>query len=121
MYFPLALFYKLFGVYEPNDLSYTDEYWINSYWFVTAVYFALVFTNLISLCALSVLHTGFYKRVITTVAVYWGIMASLRLYLFFNIELYKKLISSANTWTIGGASIVLILILLTALEKCRQK
>jgi hypothetical protein len=125
-YFPLALAYKLFGTYEQNELSYIDEYWINSYWFVTAIYFMLTFASLVPLCDRELsLYTqntiDTYKRVIKVVAYYWGVMAALRFYLFFNIELYKKIISSANTWTIGGVTIVLLLMFLTAHIKWRQK
>lgn len=115
MYFPLALVYKLFGKYEPNDLSYIDEYWINSYWFITSTYFSLIFTNLIKYCDIEERITKkIYKWIIKSVAIYWGIMAALRLYLFFNIGLYKKLISSANTLTIGGVVIFIIVITITA-------
>jgi hypothetical protein len=125
-YFPLALAYKLFGTYEQNELSYIDEYWINSYWFVTAIYFMLIFASLVPLCDIELrLYTqntiDTYKRVIKVVACYWGVMAALRFYLFFNIELYKKIISSANAWTIGGVTIVLLLMFLTAHIKWRQK
>lgn len=109
----MALVYKLFGTYEPNELSYVDEYWINSYWFVTAIYFMLVFANLIHYCNLEILDIR-YKRIIKSVAFYWGVMAALRLFLFFNIKLYKEIISSANTMTIGGMTIVITVLYLTA-------
>lgn len=127
LYFPLALIYKLFGQYLPIEDSYTDEYWTNSYWFVTAIYFMLIFINLVPLCECNLykperIDTYFvYKRIIKAVAFYWGIMAALRLYLFFNIELYKKIISSANTLTIGGITIVVLLIYLTAEIKWHRK
>jgi hypothetical protein len=120
-YFPLALVYKLFGVYEPDETSYVDEYWINSYWFVTAVYLMLIFINLIKYCKLEVVDAEVYKQVIKSVAIYWGLMAALRLFLFFNIALYEAIISGANTMTIGGVSIVVVTLYLTARVKHDRK
>ena len=119
IYFPLVLVYKLFGQYKPIEDSYKDEYWINSYWFLTALYFMLIFIFVLKLSkyvknlyALRDYTT--YSIIIKSVAFYWGIMAGLRFYLFFNIALYSKIISGVNTLTIGGVSIVVLLIYLTA-------
>ena len=109
VYFPLVFIYKLFGVYDNN-------YWVNSYWFLTALYFTLVFVSIRNYCL-----DKTYKRIIVMVAYYWGVMAALRFYLFFNIGLYDKIISSANTLKIGGVSIVVLLIYLSVWIKWFKK
>jgi len=115
LYFTLVFVYKLFApnINVPDNYDY--EYWVNSYWLMTSLYFLLVFGIVKKFC-IELTH----KRIIISVAVYWGIMAALRLYLFFNIKLYIKLISSANTFTIGVITIVLIFIYLTA-KICHRK
>lgn len=109
IYFPLILIYKLFGVYDNN-------YWVNYSWFITSFYMMLAFVVLRKFCIDNV-----SRWIITSVVFYWGIMAALRLYLFTNINLYKKIISSANTLTIGSITIVLILIYLTSRIKWFKK
>lgn len=114
-YFPLALLYKLFGQSTPIPDSYKDEYWVNSYWFITAIYFMLIFLNLVKFCDYEEKSTAkTYKKIIRSVAIYWGIMAALRSYLFFNIELYSKLISRTNTLTIGAITIICLFIYISA-------
>jgi|LGOV01.1.fsa_nt_gb hypothetical protein len=107
IYFPLILIYKLFG-YIGDDTT-IRHYWVNYYWLVSSAYFMVVFINVSKVCILNQ-----YRLVAFSTAFYWGIMAVLRVYLFFNIDKYKQLTRSADTLTIGCVTILTIFIYLTA-------
>lgn len=109
IYFPLVLVYMLYG-------SAANIYWVNAYWLLTSVYFMLIFVDIRRLC-INVTH----KRIITTVAAYWLVKAGLRLYLFTNMDVYKKVISDSNTFTISGVVIIVLLIYLTIAVKWSRK
>lgn len=55
-----------------------------------------------------------YRRITLIVAFYWGVMAIIRLYLYFNIYKHSEIISSAGQMTTGSVCIALIFIYLTA-------
>jgi hypothetical protein len=55
-----------------------------------------------------------YIRIASIIVYYWAVMAALRLFLFFKIELYKSLMANAGSVTIGAAFILASLIYLTA-------
>lgn len=111
LYFPIVFIYKVFG-----DAS--NNYWINAYWLAVSIDSIIVFIGIRKSClSLTLLHKEtikIYRDVAFTAAVYWGVMAAIRVYLFFNIELHYQLISSAGKLTTGAIMIVLIFIYLTA-------
>lgn len=117
-YFPLIFIYKILA--DPNNEQYKD-YWGNYYWFISSITFGLIFLILGLMLKKgdikNILDAKTIKKyvfILLGTSCYWGIMALLRLYLFFNIELYHKLISSADTWTVGAVSIIIFFIFLTA-------
>ena len=107
IYFPLILIYKIFG-YEGSD-TVIRHYWVNYYWLVSSIYFMVVFIGVRKLCILKE-----HKRVAFATAIYWGVMAVLRGYLFLNIDEYSQLTRSAGMLSIGCITIALFFIYLTA-------
>lgn len=112
VYFLLAFIFKLFGDMNENA-------WVNYYWMFSSLFFGLIFLKVIFFFKISEIKNkhnkrdmSLYKFTITCMSAYWGIMLALRVYIAFNIHLYDKFISSANTFTIGGMTIILIFILI---------
>lgn len=106
LYFPLILIYKLWG--QPlNEL--TGNYWINSYWLVTAIWLMLVFID-IRKNSLNIE----YKLVSLFTSIYWGVMVALRVYLYFHIDKHYELIDRAGSIGAGVITILIGLIFLTA-------
>ena len=103
-YFPLIFIYKVLG-------DYKNVYWVNYYWTVSSIIFGLLFYFILT--EFSILEKIYRTILISTVS-YWGIMAALRIFLFFRIDLYKQLISSADKLTVGAVTIVKIFTLITA-------
>jgi hypothetical protein len=102
VYFLLIFIYKLLG-----DTS--NNYWVNSYWIVSSIYFMVVFIDIKSQCIQKI-----YKKISLVVIYYWGVMALLRIYIMFNIHLHYALIKSTSKITVGAVAIILILIYLTS-------
>jgi len=117
LYFPLVFIYKLFG--DP-----LNNYWINAYWLMVSIDYIFILIGVRKACnEISVLNNKTrktYRSIALMAAIYWGVMAAIRLYLFFNIEKHAELISSAGKLTIGCVSVIVILIYLTA-QTWRQK
>lgn len=107
VYFVLIMIYKLFGYTGDNEVI--RHYWINYYWFVSSIYFMLVFIDVKKYCIDLV-----YKRIAGVIVFYWLVMALLRLFLFFAIKFYKPLTNTGGKLTVGAVIILLSFIYLTA-------
>lgn len=112
IYFPIVFIYKLFG--NPSN-----NYWINAYWFAVSIDYIFFFLGvkrvvnyMVSLYEEKTIKI--YKDIALASATYWGIMAIIRLYLFFNIEMHYSVIESAGKITTGVICIVIIFIYLSA-------
>jgi len=102
LYLLLIFIYKVIGDYKNN-------YWINFYWFVSALFYMLVFIKVRSYCM-----DVIYRRVGIVMVIYWAFMAALRLYLFFDIEMYSTLIIQTSKLSVGSALILSGFIYLTS-------
>jgi len=109
IYFGLTLFWKLYAKTDINLSSQeTINYWINTYWFYTSIFLCIVFYELSMQFFLKL------RKIMWRLgAGYWGVMALLHLYLFFNITLYATFVQSANKVTVGATFILIILLLST--------
>jgi len=107
----LVFIYKAFG----NPF---DNYWINTYWFMVSINSILVFIGIRKACLqINLLHEETikeYRDILLPVIAYWGVMAIIRVYLFFNIERHSEVINSAGKVTTGLVCIVIMFIYLTA-------
>jgi len=110
-YFPLVLIYKVFG----NPLN---NYWINAYWFAVSIDSIFLFIGIRKVCKDLVLlnwqTVKIYRNIAFAAACYWGVMAAIRLYLFFNISKHYDVILCAGKITTGSVCIAIIFIYLTA-------
>jgi len=98
----LIFIYKLIG--DP-----LNNYWVNYYWLVSSLFFMIIFIDIQKVCFLPL-----YKLMALMNIIYWGIMAALRIYLFFNIDKHYLLVDRAGQLCIGSVFIILSLIFLTA-------
>ena len=105
-YLPLLSIYKIFGRHD-NALS------VNYFWLLTYTFLGIVFYKILGELKKSV-YPKMYNRIILCMVIYWGIMAVLRIIVLVRSDLYEKIISSANAWTLGTLSIISMLICLTA-------
>ena len=101
--------------------EYDNNYWVNSYWVVSSLYFMTLSITWRGIFKLNVFKSYYtqkdfkiYDKTILATAYYWGVMAAVRIVLFFRIDLYDLLITSAGKVTIGGYMIIIILFYLTA-------
>jgi len=109
IYFGLTLFWKLYAKVDIKLYSQeTVNYWTNTYWFYTSIFFGIVFYELSMQFFLKL-----RKFIWRLGAYYWGVMALLHLYLYFNITLYATFVQSANKVTVGATFILIILLLST--------
>lgn len=100
-WFGLTLFYKLYA--DPEN-----HYWQNAYWTYTPIYLGIICFELYP----QLINKT--ERLIWAVAgYYWLSMCLLHIYLFFNIALYDRLVTSANKITVGATFLLISLIFLT--------
>lgn len=109
VYFGLTLFWKLYAKTDTKiyDID-TVNYWINTYWFYSSVFYCILFYELSKQFFLEM-----YRLIWAVGSCYWGVMGLLHLYLFFNITLYSSFVSSANKITVGASFIAISIIYLT--------
>lgn len=111
IYFPIVFIYKVFG--DPFN-----NYWINTYWFLVSIDFIFMFLGIRKVCSkLHLIHEhtiAIYKDVLLATSFYWGVMAVIRAYLYFNIERHSEVINSAGKITTGVVCIIIIFIYLSA-------
>jgi|WetSurMetagenome_2_1015567.scaffolds.fasta_scaffold224736_1 hypothetical protein len=109
IYFGITLFWKLYAKVDLEKYNQeTVNYWINGYWFYTSIFLCTLFYELSRQ-----LYLNIRKFIWKIGAGYWGVMALLHLYLFFNITLYASFVSSANKITVGACFVAMILFLST--------